>query len=144
MKINRDENGNIIEVIFAEGEDQNMAWLSLQNLEGQRQLQESMKRLAQPMPLMGGMGMGMMPPMPPMPPMMGGLSDEQFKEYQKQFEESFKSFKRYQERMAEINKETNEQLVAINRQTARQVDELTKHAAEYAFGKPQPQNAEKN
>lgn len=116
MKINRDGNGNIIEVIFADGEDQTMAWSAIQNLEAQRQFQESMKRLSQPMPLMGGMGMGIMPPMPPM---MGGLSDEQFKEYQKQFEESFKSFKRYQERMAETNKETNEQLAAINRQTAQ-------------------------
>lgn len=140
MKINRDENGNIIEVIFADGEDQSMAWSALQNLEAQRQFQESMKRLQQPMPLMGGMGMGM-GMMPPMPPMMGGLSDEQFKEYQKQSEENFK---RYQERMAEINKETNERLAAINRQTAQQVDELTKHAAEYAFGKPQSQNVEKN
>lgn len=143
MKINRDGNGNIIEVIFAEGEDQTMAWSAIQNLEAQRQFQESMKRLSQPMPLTGGMGMGMMPPVPPMPPMMGGLSDEQLKEYQKQFEESYKNFKRYQERMAETNKEANEQLAAINRQTAQQVDELTKHAAEYAFGKPQPQNAEK-
>lgn len=140
MKINRDENGNIIEVIFAEGEDQNMAWSAIQNLEFQRQTQESMKRLTQPMPLMGGMGMGMMPPMPPMMG-MGGMSDEQFKEYQKQSEENFK---RYQERMAEINKETNERLAAINRQTAQQVDELAKHAAEYAFGTPQPENAEKN
>ena len=143
MKINRDENGNIIEVIFAEGEDQNMAWLSLQNLEGQRQIQESMKRLAQPMPLMGGMGMGMMPPMPPMSPMMG-VSDEQFKEYRKQFEESFKSFKRYQEEMTKINKEAAEQMAAINRQTTQQINELTKHATEYAFGAPQPENAEKN
>ena len=146
MKINRDGNGNITEVIFAEGEDQSMAWSALQNLEAQRQFQESMKRLSQPMPLMGGMGMGM--PMGGgmgfgMMPMMGmgRMSDEQFKEYQKQSEENFK---RYQERMAEINKETNEQLAAINRQTAQQVDELAKHAAEYAFGTPQPQNAEKN
>lgn len=140
MKINRDGNGNITEVIFAEGEDQSMAWSALQNLEAQRQFQESMKRLQQPMPLMGGMGMGM--PMGGMPMMgMGGMSDEQFKEYQKQSEENFK---RYQERMAEINKETNERLAAINRQTAQQVDELAKHAAEYAFGKPQPQNAEKS
>ena len=123
MKINRDGNGNIIEVIFAEGEDQNMAWLSLQNLEGQRQIQESMKRLAQPMPLMGGMGMGMMP-------MMGGMSGEQLK--------------KYQEEMAKINKEAAEQMAAINRQTAQQINELTKHAAEYAFGTLQPENAEKN
>lgn len=140
MKINRDGNGNIIEVIFAEGEDQNMAWSAIQNLEFQRQTQESMKRLTQPMgmgmgmgmPMGGGMGFGMMG--------MGGMSAEQLKEYQKQYEENFK---RYQERMAEINKETDEQLAAINRQTAQQVDELAKHAAEYAFGKPQPQNAEK-
>ena len=133
MKINRDENGNIIEVIFAEGEDQNMAWLSLQNLEGQRQIQESMKRLAQPMPLMGGMGMGM--PMGGgmgfgMMPMMGGMSGEQLK--------------RYQEEMTKINKEAAEQMAAVNRQMAQQVEELTKHAAEYAFNTPQPENAEKN
>lgn len=132
MKINRDGNGNIIEVIFAEGEDQNMAWLSLQTLEGQRQMQESMKRLAQPMPLMGGMGMGMMGGGlgMGMMPMMGGMSGEQLK--------------KYQEEMTKINKEAAEQMAAINRQTAQQINELTKHAAEYAFGTPQPENAEKN
>ena len=129
MKINRDENGNIIEVIFAEGEDQNMAWLSLQNLEGQRQIQESMKRLAQPMPLMGGMGFGMMPMMG-----MGGMSAEQIKEYQKRSKENLK---RFQEQQAKINEEAAKQM-------AQQVNELTKHAAEYAFDTPQPQNAEKN
>ena len=119
MKINRDENGNIIEVIFAKGEDQNMAWFALQNLESQRQFQESMKRLTPPM----GMGMGMMP-------MMGGMSDEQLK--------------KYQEQMTKINKEAAEQMAAINRQTTRQINELAKHAAEYAFGESQPQNVEKN
>ena len=130
MKINRDGNGNIIEVIFAEGEDQNMAWSAIQNLEFQRQTQESMKRLTQPMgmgmgmPIGGGMGFGMMPMMG-----MGGMSGEQLK--------------KYQEEMTKINKEAAEQMAAVNRQMAQQVEELTKHAAEYAFGKPQPQNAEK-
>ncbi len=130
MKINRDENGNIIEVIFAEGEDQTMAWSALQNLESQRQFQESMKRLQQPMGM--GMGMGMMPMMPMMG--MGGMSNEQLKEYQKQSKENLK---RFQEQQVKINEEAAKQM-------AQQVNELTKHATEYAFGTPQPENAEKN
>lgn len=142
MKINRDENGNIIEVIFAEGEDQTMAWSAIQNLEAQRQFQESMKRLQQPMMPMGGMGMGMGMGGGMMPMMgMGGMSVEQLKEYQKQSEESLRQF---QEQQAKINKEAAEQMAAINRQTAQQIDELAKHAAEYAFDTLQPENAEKN
>lgn len=137
MKINRDENGNIIEVVFAEGEDQNVAWSAIQNLEAQRQFQESMKRLAQPMmPMGGGFGLGMTPMMG-----MGGMSAEQLKEYQKQSKENLKQF---QEQQAKINKEAAEQLAAINRQTTQQIDELAKHAAEHAFDTPQPENAEKN
>ena len=141
MKINRDGNGNITEVIFAEGEDQSMAWSALQNLEAQRQFQESMKRLSQPMPLMGGLGMGMMPMMGGGLGLMGGMSVEQLKEYQKQSKENLKQF---QEQQAKINEEAAEQLVAINRQTAQQIAELAKHAAEYAFDTPRPQNVEKN
>lgn len=129
MKINRDENGNIIEVIFAEGEDQNAAWFALQNLESQRQFQESMKRLSQPMM--------------PMMPMMGGMNNAQLKAYPYQNQSEGNS-KRFQEQIVKINKEAAEQMAAINRQTAQQIDELTKHAAEYAFDTPQPQNAEKN
>lgn len=140
MKINRDENGNIIEVVFAEGEDQNVAWSAIQNLEAQRQFQESMKRLAQPMMPMGGMGMGMGGGFG-LGMGMGGMSAEQLKEYQKQSKENLKQF---QEQQAKINKEAAEQLAAINRQTTQQIDELAKHAAEHAFDTPQPENAEKN
>lgn len=146
MKLVRDEKtGNIIEVIFAEGEDQQLAWRGITMIENQRMLQQQMNNNPfKPMGIGGigmGLGMGMMPMggMGMMPPM--GMNSEQFKEYQKQSEENFKQF---QEQMARINKEAAEQMAAINRQTAQQVDEIAKRATEYAFSKPQPQNAEKN
>lgn len=114
MKIVRDGSGNIVEVIFAEGEDQSLAWKGISEIERQRAISNS--PLLKPMNF-GGMGMGMvpMPPMPPIPPIppMPGLGANS----QKQYEENMKA---YQEQMAAYERSTTEYLAQLNKRASEQ------------------------
>ena len=108
MKIVRDGSGNIVEVIFAEGEDQSLAWKGISEIERQRAISNS--PLLKPMNF-GGMGMGMVP-MPPIPPMPGLGANSQ-----KQYEENMKT---YQEQMAEYERSTTEYLARLNKRASEQ------------------------